>query len=1499
MKYKYFNFGISNTLKCFLLITALLTGSAFFANAQVRVPFTQRTSQYSPSKVIYNIRGDFQMIGNTNLTLVTYGNNTTNGNNQMKLVDMDGIASTANSSSATLALSTENGATPSCSNIIYAGLYWSGRTSSSVTTATKRSIKLKGPGQAAYQSFTANANDIRYPGDDYMYSAYIEVTDLVRLHGVGEYWVADMALSTGIGGAVGYYGGWGMVVVYENSKMKWRDVTVFDGYAYVQSGTYNYELPVSGFHTAQIGAVNMKLGLMAGEGDVNYSGDYFQIRDYTNTNWIGLSHAGNSTNNFFNSSIFTGGNARNPNLQNNSGIDVSMFNIQNTGNSVITNNQTSTTFKYGSTIDTYIIYSIAMAVDAYIPNPEGTTTVYNIGGVPPGNPMIALPGQDIQLTLDIRNKGTEAINNTQIVVPIPFATKYDTCWRVVHYTPGPTPNNLYFNPSLGANGSIIWNYGTLPLPADPNTILATLTYKLEVTDDCILLSNPNCVPVININGTISGTGSVSNASFTNVGFIRGYEYSGICAGEPITTPTQIGIDATSYVAENCQDVPTTMGFVFCNAGSYIPITEVSSAFPSGSRFYSSFPVTESTLEYTISNPFPATSGVSNYYAVPPNSGACYFAFTITVTNITSIPLVSSNLSYCQGDIALPLTATPTNPSYTLFYYQTPSSPPQLSITPSTASTGQTTYYVSEGISGSCISPNKAQIMVTVTPVAVAPISASSSRQNFCANDNGNIILSASGGSGTTLHWFSTSCGTASIGTGNNLAIPSPQITTTYYSRWENGCGNSNCAAVTVGVSDPISATATVTSPITCNGGTGTVTINFSGGASPYTCVFNGNPVSSNIITGISAGNYTWSVNDANNCGPVNGSISLSQPAPISATATSNSPICSGRNLYLYGVSSQAISWNWSGPNGFSSTLQNPVITGATLVNSGFYTLTISDGTCTTTNTVEVAINNDPIAVTGCSSNITECADTIVSGVLGKHVNWMLPDFSLNCLSGGASSSFFMGFELPEAKWNCWVFNRVQRIGNNSGVVNLWQSNGSGNPFILTPSVFIQPAMSVHMDLVCDPGKNFTWSLYLVQGTAENFVGSTFVNTTGNYAINIPSSFASGVYKMKFVFSGAGSNKCQVDNIFFDGLLMETGDCAGGIDFNVTGPIPGFFPVIHNYPIVYTATFNPISGNPIILNCSFNVTVEGVTGQFVSKTDASCSQNNGSITISAQSSSITTTSFSYANNGGAWVPFGVGVSQTSITGLSAGIYSIEVKDVSLTGDCIMLQPIVVTIIAHPAPVVNLYPASPLCINAAPYQLVFSPVGGTFSGNGVNQSGLFTASVAGTGTHSIVYSYTDLYGCTISKQIDIVVNELPLVTLDQAGPLCPNGSSIQLNGLPLGGIYSGSGVTSSGQFSPSLAGVGSHIITYTYTDLNNCYSSTQKTLIVIDNTAPIPSIPVLPVITGECSVTVSLVPTATDNCSGMLINGTTSDPLTYTSQGTYTITWTFNDGNGNTS
>jgi hypothetical protein len=83
-----------------------------------------------------------------------------------------------------------------------------------------------------------------------------------------------------------------------------------------------------------------------------------------------------------------------------------------------------------------------------------------------------------------------------------------------------------------------------------------------------------------------------------------------------------------------------------------------------------------------------------------------------------------------------------------------------------------------------------------------PTSAESDVNNFCSNAGGNISLTATGGSGTTLRWYTSSCGGTLVGSGTPLVLAKPTSTTTYFARWETaGCASSSCASVTVTIGD--------------------------------------------------------------------------------------------------------------------------------------------------------------------------------------------------------------------------------------------------------------------------------------------------------------------------------------------------------------------------------------------------------------------------------------------------------------------------------------------------------------------------------------------------------------------------------------------------------------------------------------------------------------------------------------------------------------------------
>jgi hypothetical protein len=114
-----------------------------------------------------------------------------------------------------------------------------------------------------------------------------------------------------------------------------------------------------------------------------------------------------------------------------------------------------------------------------------------------------------------------------------------------------------------------------------------------------------------------------------------------------------------------------------------------------------------------------------------------------------------------------------------------------------------------------------------------------------------------------------------------------------------------------------------------------------------------------------------------------------------------------------------------------------------------------------------------------------------------------------------------------------------------------------------------------------------------------------------------------------------------------------------------------------------------------------------------------------------------------------------------------------------------------------------------------------------------------------------------------------------------------------------MVSGGCGTNNGTWSPTEDyhfPIGVTPVTVTATDEAGNTTSCSFKVTITDSTAPVP--PPLPTLTGESSVTVPVPPPVTDNCGGIVI-GTTKDPLVYNTQGTFTVHWSFDDGNGNVS
>ena len=153
--------------------------------------------------------------------------------------------------------------------------------------------------------------------------------------------------------------------------------------------------------------------------------------------------------------------------------------------------------------------------------------------------------------------------------------------------------------------------------------------------------------------------------------------------------------------------------------------------------------------------------------------------------------------------------------------------------------------------------------------------------------------------------------------------------------------------------------------------------------------------------------------------------------------------------------------------------------------------------------------------------------------------------------------------------------------------------------------------------------------------------------------------------------------------------------------------------------------------------------------------------------------------------------------------------------------------------NPLPVVSINGlASSYCINSTSLTITGIPSGGTFTGNGI-VGNTFNPVFAGLGTHSIIYSFTDVNGCSNSDTQSVVVNTLPIVSFTGLPTTCClNDSAYLLIGNPSGGSFSGSGIVQN-VFNPFLASTGFHNITYTFTDANSCTNSTSQNITVYPN------------------------------------------------------------------
>ena len=666
------------------------------------------------------------------------------------------------------------------------------------------------------------------------------------------------------------------------------------------------------------------------------------------------------------------------------------------------------------------------------------------------------------------------------------------------------------------------------------------------------------------------------------------------------------------------------------------------------------------------------------------------------------------------------------------------------------------------------------------------------------NGNGSITLAVVGATGATTFAWTPNVSTTNVA--SNLAPGNYSVVVT------DAAGCSTTGNYTITGPPAISALITNPSPNICAGTTVnlTSTVSGGGGTNTYSWAPGGQSTANISVTPAGTTTYTLTVSDQFGCTTTtNTTINVNPSTPV--TAGSNSPICIGNTINLTSTTVAGATYSWTGPNGFTSSAQNPTIPSATVAASGTYNLTVNLGGCISTSSVTVAVNST------FDATITPAGPFCVNAAA----------VTLTAVDAGGT-------------WS------------GTGITNT--STGAFNP--------------------ATAGAGTHTITYTIPGSCGD------VQTTTITVNPLPTATAS-------------SNS----PICIGTALNLTATTVAGATYGWTGP-NGFTSAVQNPTIAsaaladagtYTLT---VTLNGCTSTGTTTVVVNGAFDATINPAGPFCA-SNPAVTLVA------------VDGGGTWSGTGITNAATGTFNPATAGAGTHTITYSIAGACGDVQTTSIQVFADADATITA--AGPFCITDLPVNLIGAQTGGTWSGTGITNTanGTFNPATAGIGTHTITYTINGV--CGDVQTTNIIVNDTADATITPVGPFCVNASAITLSAVDAGGTWSGTGITNSstGAFNPSVAGAGSHVITYT---IGGSCGSTNSITIVI-NSLPTVSFTVDNAL-GCIPLTSTFTNTGTvgTNCN-WLVNGSVASSAscasftgTFSLPGCYDIALQTTDANG---
>ena len=471
-----------------------------------------------------------------------------------------------------------------------------------------------------------------------------------------------------------------------------------------------------------------------------------------------------------------------------------------------------------------------------------------------------------------------------------------------------------------------------------------------------------------------------------------------------------------------------------------------------------------------------------------------------------------------------------------------------------------------------------------------------------------------------------------------------------------------------------------------------------------------------------------------------------------ASANSNSPLCAGNTIVL--TSSGGTSYIWSGPNGFTSSAQNPTILNAGTDMTGIYTVTVTAAAgCTVIATTSVTVNALPATPTITAGGPTTFCD-------GESVT----------LTSSAATSYLWSTGATTASINVTsAGSYTVQVTNASGC----QSTASVATIVTVNALPATPTITAggpttfceggSVNLTSSAGSTYLWST----GAAT---ASINVSTSGSYTVQVTNA------------NGCQSALSAATTVTVNALPAAPTITAGGpTTFCDGGSVTLTSSAGTSYLWSTGATTASIN---VTVSGSFTVRVTDVNGCQSAQSAATSVTVNvlpatptiaaGGTTTFCEGGSVTLTS-----SAGTTYLWSTGATTASINVTVSGSYTVQVTNIN---GC-QSAPSAATAVT-----VNALPATPTITAGGPTNFcegesvtLTSSAGTTY----LWSTGATTAGINVTTAGSYTVQVTNASGCqsAASAATVVVINALPVVYAGTDATI-PNGTSTTIDATVTG-------------------------------------------------------------------------------------------------------------------